>query len=79
LTDHFFKCSDPECKCFFFTQSDLNKHLAKFGEKHAQALKEMHQAQDNSYNSMEFNDADKTQRDFAKIIKEHYGLGGSKY
>jgi hypothetical protein len=73
LTEQLFKCSDTDCKCFFFTQSDLAKHLAKFGEKHAQALKEVHQIADNHYASMEFSGADKLQRELGEIVLEHYG------
>jgi hypothetical protein len=78
LTDHFFKCSDPDCKCFFLTQHDLNKHVAKFGEIHASALKEMHNIAENHYATMEFNDADKLQQELGKKVLEHYGIGASK-
>jgi hypothetical protein len=69
-----FKCSDPQCGCFFFTQSDLDKHIAKFGAIHAIALKEMHQNLDKRYNSMEFSEADKNVSDFEKIVREHYNI-----
>lgn len=68
----------PDCPCFFFTQSDLNKHLAKFGEIHAQALREVHHITDNSYTTSEFSEADKTVSDFEKAIKEYYGIGAPK-
>jgi hypothetical protein len=73
-----FKCPDPDCMCFFFTQSDLDKHTAKFGQLHAQALKKVHRIADNRYASMEFNGADRAVSDIEKIIKEHYGLGVAK-
>jgi hypothetical protein len=74
-----FKCPDPKCGCSFFTRSDVNKHLAKFGESHAQALKEMHQNIDNRYNAMEFSEADKTIADFEKIIKQYCNIPERRY
>jgi len=74
-----YKCPDPNCKCFFFTQVDLDKHLAIFGETHAQALKEMHQKLDTRYNSMEWSEADQWISDFEKIIREHYNLPQRRY
>ncbi len=73
MTEHFFKCPDPDCNCLFLTQHDLNKHITKFGEKHGQALKEVHQNSDNHYASMEFSAADKLQQELGKIVLEHYG------
>ncbi|MCW4003493.1 MAG: hypothetical protein NWE95_06240 [Candidatus Bathyarchaeota archaeon] len=32
--NHYHKC--PHCTCIFFTQADLQKHLARFGSNHEQ-------------------------------------------
>ena len=48
--NHYLKC--PNCPCIFFSQADLEKHIATFGsskEQHEQFYKRTHGRLEHGY------------------------------
>ncbi|MGD6853367.1 MAG: hypothetical protein ACQCN6_15010 [Candidatus Bathyarchaeia archaeon] len=48
--NHYYKC--PHCSCIFFSQADLQKHIAAFGtnrEQHELAYKKTHGRLEHGY------------------------------